>query len=307
MAASPVAASIDMGWDGADYYDNYKDEAGNSLMLDSNYNLIMLMMETGEYNAINPVLTPNLEQLKEMSTWVDGYYSTERTCFTEYASLTGSYAMGNEMWRDYPNTDVTQSLGSVFRRAYEAKGTPYQIGGFHTYDAEFYGRENMFTPDHYGFDFIRDISDPRYGGNTINKAFNTNSDYTMFDTMQEDIAPSDGTSFLSWVLGVSTHCPHFNSENVWYNKDGQIESSFPESLAEITEPETYQALEDLYPKLKNGDATEKLACMSFLVGIREYDRGIGVLLDHLRGNNANGVDLLKNTAIVLYSDHYDYM
>jgi len=306
MASSPVSADIELDWDGADYYDKYVDEEGNSLMLDADYNLIMIMMESVELDALNPVLTPNLWEIKQQSTWVDGYYSVERTCFAEFVSLTGSHAMGSEMWRDYPNVESTQSIANIFRRAYEDKGVPHQIGGFHSYDSEFYGRDKMFTPARYGFDFMRDIADPRYGGVEINRYFATNSDVTLFTEMKEDIAPSDGTSFLSFVLNISTHSPHFNPKHVNYNKHGEIESVYTESLERVMEPETYKALEEMYPKLK-GSASEKLAAVAYFVGMVEYDRGMGILLEHLRGDNEHGVDLLEKTALVLYADHFNYM
>jgi len=300
MASSPIATYIEMDWDGDEYYDNYP------FMLDASNNVIMLMMESVEYDAVNEVLTPSLWRIKEMSTWVNGYYAIERTCFSEYASQTGSMAMGVEMWRDYPKVSVTHSLANMFRRSYQEAdpGAEVSIGAFHTYEAEFYSRKNLFTKNRLGFDYIKDLSS--YGVPIIPKKFSDNSDSLFFEKAKEDIAPSDGTKFFSYVLNVSTHAPHFESTHTWY-ENGQIVSLYEDSLDYILKEENRVVLEELYPKMKSADSSVKLAVYAYLVAVKEYDKAIKILLDHLEGDNKNGRNLLEDTALILYSDHFNYV
>ena len=302
----------DFGWDDVGYYDDY------DYMLGKDHNLIMLMIETGEYDGVNIDLTPNLWGLKQKSTWVDGYYSTERTCFTEYAALTGSHVKGVEMWRDYRNTAVPQSLPNIFRRAgYQ------QIGAFHGFNKEFYSRNRLFARERLGFDFMHDPKSPEYTGGKIDPDIMKNSDAAMFELMKEKIAPTDGTRFLSYVLNTSTHAPHFNAANTYPSSEstalqavtgsnsgnaaGDKYETVLHSEALKYVMDNYDALSTRYPKLNSDRLAVRWATVAYLVAIHDFDIGIAILLRHLEGDNKDGVNLMENTALVLFSDHYDYM
>lgn len=313
MSTAPVAGEINKCWDGSDYYGVYQDDEGNSLMLDSNCNCIMLMMETMEFNGINPTNTPNLWNLRNNSTWVDGYYSVERTCFTEYNSLTGGHARGVEMERDYPDLAVPQSMPNIFRRSYEADATlpEPQVAAFHTYDDEFYNRAYAFNKGRLGFDFIHDL---KYYEPSVEYTDDW-SDFSDEEFMQKavaDMAPTD-RRFYSWYLGVSTHAPHLNSPHTTY-VPGSAEpfpfnvrnSYYPESLEYVQE--NFDKLSQDYPKLVTGSPTVKLGTLAYLVSLHVYDNSIGILLDYLQNNiGPDGKRLIDTTALVLYSDHYDFM
>ena len=314
--ANSKFAKKDFGWDNVDdYYDDYDYKLGKD------HNLIMLMMETVEYDGINLDVTPHLWGLKQKSTWVDGYYSTERTCFTEYAALTGSHVKGVEMWRDYRNIRVPQSLPNIFRHAgYD------QIGAFHGFQKEFYSRDRLFTKDRLGFDFMYDPKS--FPGGTINPDIMQNSDAAMFDLMKEKIAPTDGTRFFSYVLNTSTHAPHFDAANTYpsskstalqantgSNSNNAINDKYEtvlnvQSLIHVMD--NYDSLAVRYPKLNSNSLAVRWATVAFLVAIRDFDIGIGTLLRHLEGVDEHGNrirdnNLMENTALILFSDHYDYM
>ena len=320
MASSAVASGIDMDWDGSDYYDYY------DFMLDDYNdgkpaNMIMLMLEAIELDAIHPELTPGLWEIRQMSTNVDGYHAIERTCFSEYVSLTGAHVMGNEMWRDYRNVEIPQSLPNIFRRGFEDAGVApqdIQIGAFHTYNREFYARDRLF--EKLGFNFIRDLA---YYDDLADydipydyRRFAWNSDYVMFNEMKEDMAPSDGSSFFSYILNVSTHSPHFgpNLKHTWYSEStDEYGSLYEDSLAEVLRIIEEENLEEKYIKLKQPpQSAERIATIAYLVGIKEFDRGLEVFLNHLKGVDEDGNkirenNLLENTALLVYSDHFNYM
>jgi len=287
--------------------------------LDSDYNLIMLMMESVELSAIDPILTPNLWEIMNMSTSINGYYSIERTCMTEYVSLTGSHIQGLEMWSNFPNVTVPQSLANIFRRAgYD------QMGAFHDYSKSFYGRKNFFKPDRNGFDFIHDINDFQTD-HKIRFMINENSDKVMFDTMINEIAP-ENKSFLSYVLNVSTHANQFSGTQTTrvknqYDENGwcKVETlpDFQESLDFIMDDANYEYLAGIYPKIHatfGGDKYQdvRVATLAYLVSVHEYDRGVGVLLNRLKTtpdlkrDPSGNTMLIDTTALVCYSDHYLY-
>lgn len=317
MSVDSIAAGVNWGWEDVDYYDDYKDSSGNSLMLDENTNLIMLAMETVEYNAINPALTENIYKIQNMSTWVDGLYNKERTCFSEHTALTGGHVMGSEMWRDYRAIERPQSLPNIFREAFSETSDDFQIGAFHGYDKTYYSRDKLFP--YLGFDFIKDQTD--YGG-SYKVEFNKNSDIDMFTKMLPDIAPRD-KSFFSYILNISTHTPHYHSEATYIDANGvQAATSninaavdkyttvlHPDSLNHIMT--NYDTLAAIYPRLYSEHNQERYATVAYLTSLREYDSAVGVLLDHLMATedeDGNPVTpLIQNTAIVMFSDHYDYM
>jgi len=304
-------------------YRLYDFDAGNPTLenaplefqLGPDYNLIMLMMETIELDSINPFLTPNLWRLKEHSTWVNGYYAMERTCFTEYVSLTGTHLRGMEMWSSFRNVNVSPSLPHIFRREEFD-----QIGGFHNFRRNFYRRDIMFSPYRLGFCFIRDMT---YYDAPLYTAFELNSDSLLFDTMIEDIAP-ENKRFFSYVLNVGTHAPHFGSRAVFplvqggrlvFDEYGRnVLTSVPQysqSLEDVLEME--DKLSYFYPRLNSGNNIERNAIIAFLTTMRDYDKGIGILIEHLENtpdfvrDPTGNTYLIDTTALVLYSDHFNYV
>ncbi|MCL2755790.1 MAG: sulfatase-like hydrolase/transferase [Firmicutes bacterium] len=295
--------------------------------LDEDYNLIMLMLETVEFDAVNPFLTPNLWRIKTMSTWVDGYFGHERTCMTEYVSLTGSHVQGREMWSSFARVEVPQSMPNIFRRMGHE-----QIGAFHNFNKEFYNRVDFFTPNRLGFDFIRDLE---CYGVPIHSSFNQNSDRLIFETMLDDIAPDDRT-FFSYVLNVAPHSPHFDSSWLIPKREfhpngplvreydangisrqvfevrtwnGRVIQNFAEVLEKVYEMEYY--LRYFFPKLETGTDLERRAIFAYIVSLKDFDIGIGKLLHRLettldKRHECGTVYLIDTTALVLYSDHFNY-
>jgi len=295
--------------EGAGYYDKYKYQLNPTAERPEKTNLIMLMMETFEADALKPSLTPTLTAFQNKCTVINGYKGFERTCMTEYASLVGSHLL-TEMWRDYGDVEVPQALPAIFRReGYES------INAFHAFEKEFYGRDQLFTKQ-FGFDNIYDPTDFGIKLETNKGKIGHNSDTEMFDKMQEKMAPDD-KSFFSYVLNVSTHYPHFGPRSVCTptnetDKYGYpiYESIFPESLKEIYEEYNDGNLtdDDNFPKLRTATKEEHRAMFAFMTGMREFDNGVKILLHRLETtpDKVNGGMLIDHTAIVAYSDHFNY-
>jgi len=308
-------------------------------LLDENYNLVMILMETVELDAIHPMLTPNLYRIQGMSTWVDGFYSHERTSMNEYVALVGSHLQGVEMWHSYSQAKTPQSLAHIFRNAdYD------QMGAFHNFDRTFYARDQFFTEDRNGFDWIVDLGS--FGGtihnNAISSNMNRNSDRVAMenDEWRETLLPSDKTFFNFWG-NIAPHSPHFNSSQTFpmntrnrytgARQNGQpmldingrwrMDSSpdFEEELIWILENE--DDLIEYFPKLnwrENGRLDQELrsAVIAYMVGLRDFDAAMGIFMERLETTrdyardpygHLGGLMLADTTAVVLFSDHFNYV
>jgi len=278
--------------------------------LDESYNLIMLMMESIEFDAVNPIVTPNLWRIKSMSSWVDGYYAVERTVMTEYNSLVGSHVKGVEMWSNFPDVHVPQSLPNIFRRMeYQ------QVGAFHNWHGLMYNRDNVMP--NMGFHFMRDNT--YYESDGLGPSVNRNSDYRFFDLMVQDMAPTSG-SFFSYILNVSTHhgtdfhlrpTPTVGrlGRTTFAPSNERFSEYFRYDIDAIIEMEYYLAR--FFPKLAIGTEFERQLTFQYLVHLHSFDRGVGVLLNHLETTPdlnhcqlSGPVMLIDTTAIVLYTDHF---
>jgi len=312
MANSPVAAMINRSWDGEDYYDNYE------FMLDADYNAIMIMMETVEFDSLHPLLTPNLYWIKDRSTSVDGYYAMERTNVTEYVSLVGSHVRGIEMWRDRWNIRLPQSLPNVFRRSFEAAGhTDTSIGAFHTFWSDFYSRNRFFMQNHMGFDFLHDLSTYDTSivfadGLNLTRCMSTYSDIEFVtEAIKRGYMAPDDLPFFNYFLNITTHAPHFNSAHTVF-VNGQYQSIFTDSLRDVLAIKPNLLQDERFRRLESSHSSVRDATMAYLVGLKEYDEAVGVLLRHLRNTPdfSRGRDgstmLIDHTALIVYSDHFSY-
>ena len=263
-------------------------------VLGEGYNLIMVLMETFEREAVNPVTMPNLYQFMQQSCYeVDGYYSIERTCFTDHIGQTGMHVAGKELWNNYGNVEIPHSLANIFKRS------GYTTNAFHDFDGSSYQRKKIFT-EKLGFDSFTDFNDYETKRQTAHCGLN--SDYDLFTQNLEAIAPAD-QNFYSYIISVSTHSLNAS----WFN----LRDYYPDVFAEMEKPENWEKLTQMYPILATGTPREVLTAENYLAGTRVFDDGFGALLDRLKNtvdeNDPYGRKLIETTAIVMFGDHYYYV
>lgn len=263
-------------------------------VLDEDYNLIMVLMETFERAAINPYSMPNLTEFMQQScVEVNGYYSVERTCFTDHIGQTGMHVWGNELWSNYGDVEVPHSLANIFGRS------GYKTTAFHDSSAKSYRRGEIF-PSSLGFDEFNDFT--TYDNPQYTKHCALNSDALLFSENLTAMAPAD-QPFYSYVICVSTH----STSASWCN----LEEYYPEYFEYLFEdPKRWQALTELYPVLLSDDPLEVLAAKNYLVGTYSFDLGIGALLEYLKttpDQRHAGKMLIETTALVMFGDHYYYV
>ncbi len=259
--------------------------------LGEGYNLIMILMETFERAAINPVTMPNLYHfMKESCTEVDGYYSIERTCFSDHVAQNGMHESGKELWNNYGDVSIPHSLANIFSRS------GYQTAAFHDYDGHSYNRRKIFTT-RFGFDSFTDFND--YDNPHYTAHCGLNSDQELFVENMDKIAPAD-KNFYSYLVSVSTHSLNAGRFD--------LRNYYPEIYDYMEAPANWEALQQIYPILANGNPLEVATAENYLAGTYNFDLGFGALLEYLKTTpGADGRMLIETTALVLFGDHYYYV
>lgn len=263
-----------------------------SEVLGEGYNLITILMETFEREAINPVTMPNLTKfLHESCVDVNGYYSVERTCFTDYISQTGMHPAGKEYWNNYGDVAAPQSLANIFSRS------GYATEAFHNWHGNCYNRYGVFEKL-LGFDHFNDYS--TYTNTYYPQHCALNPDELLFANNIERIAPA-GKNFYSYVITGSTHAVGpFRFD---------FPSYYPDEFAYVEEASNWEELTEIYPVLLSKDKNVVTRAKNYLVATYSFDLGFGALLNYLKNTDDElhpGKKLIETTALVMFGDHYYY-
>lgn len=255
-------------------------------------NLIIIMMESFEWFAIDPYNTPNLWALKTgtasdnvdfQATVFSNYNSNNKTNVSENLCMLGYMPSENIFSVKSDNVYATKySLANLFN----AQG--YTTSFFHNWNINFYNRKNTNT--NIGFKNIYSLED--FQSNTKSTKFNYyNLEADFVDQFIEKIAPTTGEKFMSFYTTVSSHGtydvinPRF--ENYYTTYDNNLEKLktwFASNGYHYPETEDMQAVLREY----------KSATM-------DTDVMVGKIFKHLKDNN-----LLDTTTVVLYADHNAY-
>ena len=254
-------------------------------------NLIVFMLESYEWFAIDPYLTPNLWKLKTgegsntsvpaQGVVMDGYVSNNKTNMSETISLLGYMPSINSASFGKNDLSVAYSLPNLFK----AQG--YETNYFHSWKGKFYNRRENLT--NLGFDNFYSLED--YNGankSTTFKQFNKEADFT--SAFINKIAPTD-KKFMSFYTTVSTHGTY--------------------TVTNQRFAEYYQAYDDNKNNIKewliaNGynyptDSYGEQILRHYKCAAMDTDAMVGILFDHLTQNN-----MLDNTTVMLFSDHNAY-
>lgn len=270
-------------------YDSSLANEYNTLRKD--HNLIVIMMESFEWFAIDPYNTPNLWALKtgEVSENIDrqatvftNYNSNNKTNISEDLCMLGYMPSENTFSVKSSNVYATKySLPNLFN----AQG--YTTSFFHNWNINFYNRNTINK--NIGFQNIYSLED--FKSDTKSTKFNyynLEADFT--EQFINQIAPTD-KKFMSFYTTVSSHGtydiinPLF--ENYYTTYDNNLENFktwFAENGYHYPESEDMQAVLREY----------KSATM-------DTDAMVGKIFKHLKDNN-----LLDTTTVVLYADHNAY-
>lgn len=245
-------------------------------------NLIVIMLESFEWFAIDPILTPTLYSLKtgEAQTFTN-FRARNKTNVSETISILGNAPKRADLMI-LGNKDDFAPSNSL---AYKFRDIGYTSNYFHSFDKTFYQRHK--TNKSFGFEHIYGLQDINYKIPDFGN-FYLEEDY--ISKVIDYMVPTD-EKFFSFYTTVGTHGPHTDF-NPRYSEYFEL---YEEKLPEIkyyleSQGFHFPTSKDNYKRLKE----YKCAAM-------DTDRMIKFLIEDLENKN-----LLDTTTIVLYADHNSY-
>lgn len=254
-------------------------------------NLIMIMLESFEWFAIDPYNTPNLwalktgeasEEIKDQAMVFTNYYSNNKTNVSEDIGLLG-YMPGESMLNvKSANTYATKfSLPNLF----EAEG--YTTTYLHNWKIEFYNRNEINK--YIGFDKMYSLED--FESDTKSTKFNFyNLESDFVDQFMNELAPTSG-KFMSFYTTVSSH----GSYAIQNPKFEKYFKTYDSNLSKMKTWFTSQGY--TYPEDEEFQAYLK----EYKSSAMDTDEMVGKLFKHL-----NDTGLINNTTVLLYADHNAY-
>ena len=254
-------------------------------------NLIVIMLESFEWFAIDPYNTPNLwalktgnssENISKQAVVFSNYQSNNKTNVSENICMLGYMPNEATFVVDKPNVYATKySLPNLLK----AEG--YTTSYFHNWKINFYNRDEINK--NIGFDNIYSLDDFEHPEKSTKFNFyNRESDF--IDQMIDKLAPTTG-KFMSFYTTVSSHGT-YTVQNPKFEKHFETYDKNLELMKTWFADEGY-----VYPSDKDNQSflkEYKSACM-------DTDEMIGKLFKHL-----NDTGLIQNTTVMIYADHNAY-
>ena len=258
-------------------------------------NLIVIMMESYEWFAIDPYNTPNLWKLKtgtisgnisssipSKGVSVLGYHANNKTNVSEDVALLG-YMPNINQYSIGKNTLATAySLPQLF------KNLGYSTTYFHNFLPDFYDRNKVNI--NMGFDKFYSCEDFKSpdGKTTDFNDFQLEADF--IDQMLNKIAPTN-KKFMSFYTTVSSHGGYETPNSRFESYYNTYDSNLNDYIIWLRD-EGYT-----YPK----DTAMQNILRQYKAAAIDTDVMVGKLFDHLAEKN-----LLNSTTVMLYSDHNAY-
>lgn len=265
-----------------------------------NNNIIMIMCESLEWYAISKELTPHLYELKNENIYNDKFYSNNKTNVSEGLGFLGNYPKKTAFSKDYSPIENATQFTTPFSLPNILKEQNYTSKYFHDYEGDFYGR-SVTHKNIFGFDDFTDI----YGMNDKNKYNNYLEDISknfgdwvldsqMLKACLNEIAPSDGSKFFSFVTTVTTHGPYDGNDRL------------KPYVNEIKNKGLYNNLPGIKDMSLFASDKQKERIVNYIAAAMDLDRAIETLMDYLENTKVNGANLIDNTTVILYADHWAY-
>ncbi len=241
-------------------------------------NLILIMAESFDTYAIDPVLTPNIYEMQQNSWNFTNYYSPlyfRNTADTEFMVQTSLYAHKsvNLTMESFKENKFNNTMPKLF----EAQG--YGSYSFHNYTDYFYPRTE-FHPNTLGYDQYYDA----IALNLLDEDYSPvlrhewQSDVDLVNGAM-DVLSQQEEPFFSYLLTVSGHMPYSDNH--------------PIARKNL---ETVEAL-----MLEAGYEVPKNDFLYYHAANYELDLAIGTLMERLEEEN-----MLDDTVVMMFGDHYAY-
>lgn len=246
------------------------------------YNVVTIMIETGDDLMVNETLTPNLYRM--MSEGISGSrnYSKNKTNISEMIGITGSSSTSgiNGKKKDYalpfsvPNMLPDNYVSMFF----------HDTGG----NKDVYERETLIPQFGFDYSYFHDDIHPD------KEIWNWDGSYILdsltMERVGEMMLSHKENPFYAFYTSLSMHGPYHNSPN-----RSILEQQYGEKLNRAKEAGLWvNPLEDD----PDGDAQ----CIdTYMMEAMDFDKGLGILIDRFKE-----ADEFENTLFILYGDHELY-
>lgn len=252
-------------------------------------NLIMILMESDDMFAIDPVYTPTLYRMYNgwNSIALKNFHAKNRTNNSEGISILGSMPKNCSIKDAFMNGyEFDYSLPHLFKRGGDDNVVTTYI---HPNKKTFYDRNITHGETGIGFDYL--LTEEEYTGDQIKyKWGDWIQDYDFASSLIDYIMPKD-KRFLTYFSTMSTHGPYtferknFEEEYLIYDENLEQYKLWLEEVGYV------------YPK---DEYTQNLL-RNFKIGTIDLERTVNYLLDELEKRG-----LADNTSIVMFTDHNTY-
>jgi phosphoglycerol transferase MdoB-like AlkP superfamily enzyme len=245
-------------------------------------NVIVVMAESLEWYAIDPVLTPTLYAMSQDNVSANNYYSKSKTNISETFGFLGSYPLAQSFSSILPGVsklnenDFSYSLPNLLREE-GYTGLNYLIN----HEKDFYKRST--THPAFGFTDIFDISDfeENIEDSEIVDWGDWSLDSQFFKGAMDSIVPETGEApFFNWVTTMSMHGPYEGNHRMQSYVDTINASGWDNWLAG-TEDEEH--------------------LLNYMADVMDLDKAMEYLFTDLEEK-----EILDTTTVVLFSDHETY-
>ena len=255
--------------------------------IDKDNNLIMIMLESFEWFAIDPIYTPTLYKLRtETGVSFENFHGRNKTNVSEDISILGSMPKKSMMIEYCDSVGVTTpySLPNLYKEANANSTSNF----FHGYLKTFYSRNVVNKA--LGFDEVIGLEDVDVPHSS--KVFGEwVKDSDFINANMDKFIPNTGEKFFSFYTTIGTH-GSYDEEDIAYKEYYQY---FDEHLDEFKE---YFATTDyVYPT----NETEFTHLKVYKSAAMDTDRMVKNILDRLEETNQ-----IDNTTIVMFADHNCY-
>lgn len=240
-------------------------------------NLILIMAESLDTYAVDPLVMPNLYGMLDHAWYFENYYSPlyyRNTADTEFMTQTSFY----------PHSGVELSMEAfkdntflyTLPRMFENLG--FTTMAFHDYTDYFYPRSN-FDPNTLGYESYYGAVDMGLLEEPDGYIADHNwpSDTLMMEQVLTHLEGED--QFFTYILTVSGHLPYDDTHEIAVNNLETITNLFLENDRELPVD----------------------SILYYLAAQYEFDQSLGILLAGLEEENQ-----LDDTVIMIYGDHYAY-
>ncbi len=250
-------------------------------------NLIVIMLESFEWFALDPYNTPTLWKMRtETGVSMESFYAKNKTNVSEDIAILGH--MPKDLGMDYLTSKNLLNTPYTLPNLFKSLDLGYKTNFFHSYKKTFYDRDK--TNKAMGFDKIYGIEDVSLPNKST--SFNKwNLESAFADKLMDKMIPTD-SKFMSFYTTVVTHGsydtynPRFEE---YYNTYDANLSQFKQWFNEETDY--------VYPK----DKKLEKCFRQYKCAAMDTDKMIGNIIQNLKDK---GLD--DETTIILYSDHNCY-